>query len=95
MFKKRILSDKQILVLIKVLKTSKKFFVFLALAGQLISIFPSQKLQAVDNNINQETIPIELNEYQSDELDVSLVPMVHMKSQSTIMKSTIWKTVSG
>jgi RHS repeat-associated protein len=77
MFKKKAVNDKQILVLVRLLNTSKKFLVFLALFGQLVSIFPSRKVDAVSETKENDLTVEESTDYQSDELDISLVPIVN------------------
>ncbi|PKK93078.1 MAG: hypothetical protein CVV61_06490, partial [Tenericutes bacterium HGW-Tenericutes-6] len=46
MFKKKAVNDKQILVFVRLIDASKKFLVFLALLGQLVSILPQKTIQA-------------------------------------------------
>ena len=46
MFKKKTVSDKQILIFVGLIDASKKFLVFLALLGQLVSILPQRTIQA-------------------------------------------------
>jgi RHS repeat-associated protein len=76
MFKKRSLSDKQILIFVRLINASKKFLVILALIGQLVSILPHQIVRATNvvNNHNQEVVD-EYKAYQSDDVDISLVPI--------------------
>lgn len=77
MFRKRRLDDKKILVLVRLLKASQKFLVFLALFGQIGSIVPwsSFKAQAT-SEINQELISTdESNLFKNQEIDPSLVPV--------------------
>ena len=46
MFKKKAVNDKQILIFVRLIDASKKFLVFLALLGQLVSILPQKTIQA-------------------------------------------------
>lgn len=46
MFKKNAVSDKQILIFVRLISASKKLLVFLALIGQLVSILPQKTIQA-------------------------------------------------
>ena len=46
MFKKKAVNDKQILIFVGLIDASKKFLVFLALLGQLVSILPQKTIQA-------------------------------------------------
>jgi len=76
MFKKKAVNDKQILILVRLIDASKKFLVFLALLGQVVSLFPSQRLEAASEAMPNDLIVEESTEYRSDELDISLVPIV-------------------
>jgi hypothetical protein len=76
MFKKKAVNDKQILILVRLIDASKKFLVFLALLGQVVSLFPSQRLEAASETMPNDLIVEESTEYRSDELDISLVPIV-------------------
>ncbi|MDX9691895.1 MAG: DNRLRE domain-containing protein, partial [Acholeplasmataceae bacterium] len=79
MFKKRCVSDKQILVFVRLVDASKKFLIFLVLFAQLVSLIPQNVFQinaAIETIQNDVTVekPIE---YQSDELNISQVPIVN------------------
>lgn len=76
MFKKKAVSDKQVLTLVRLIDASKKFLAFLALLGQVVSLFPSQRLEAATESVKNEFPIEESTEYQSDELDISLVPIM-------------------
>ena len=77
MLKKKSLNDKQILTFVRLINASKKFLVFLALLGQLVSLLPQQVARAT-NEVIEEGIPIVEEEavYDSDEVDIALVPNV-------------------
>lgn len=46
MFKKKKLSEKQILIFVRLINASKKFLVFLAILGQLVSVVPQRIVHA-------------------------------------------------
>jgi YD repeat-containing protein len=78
MFKKKAVNDRQILTFVRLIHASKKLLVFLALLGQLASIFPQYnfRVNATGDTIQSDEITDRSTNYQSDELDISLVPIV-------------------
>ncbi|MCR3906244.1 MAG: DNRLRE domain-containing protein [Tenericutes bacterium] len=63
MFKKRTVSDKQILIFVRLLDASKKILVFLALLGQISSLVPWNALHAISTDIVE---PIDVQDTLKD-----------------------------
>lgn len=91
MFKKRSLNDKQILIFVRLINTSKKFLVFLALFGQLVSILPQQIVHASDVIKDENPAVVEEDTaYESHEVDIATVPLlVKMYQEEQSMKNTL------
>ena len=66
MFKKKAVNDKQILIFVRLIDASKKFLVFLALLGQLVSLVPQNAFQVSAMSYEeQEKIVLNEKEYPS------------------------------
>jgi hypothetical protein len=83
MFKRKSLNDRQVLNLVRLINASKKFLVFLALLGQLVSLLPQINLRAqyIDNPkeeiIEEIKTKDNVSKFKSENLDISIVPIVN------------------
>ncbi|MBU1020415.1 MAG: DNRLRE domain-containing protein, partial [Firmicutes bacterium] len=66
------------MIVVRLIDASKKFLIFLILFGQLVSLVPQNAFHAnATSNTSENDIAIEEStQYQSDVLDISLVPIV-------------------